>query len=130
LLDAGESFLQILSCLLVSNGFQGSGFGLCQEDAFNGLAVKGMVTNGMVKGHVDVIGVVGFFEVKDEAGMKAAVAGVFLLEPGKERFCCLPQGEEGLFDGFKAVADLFRTPVLRLFRGFPCPVRQALMLCH
>ena len=122
MLDAGESFLQILSCLLVSNGFQGSGLGLCQEDAFNGLAVKGMVTNGMVKGHVDVIGVVGFFEVKDEAGMKAAVAGVFLLEPGKEGFCCLPQGEEGLFDGLQAVADLFGNAMLRLFHGFACSI--------
>ena len=106
MLDAGESFLKILSCLFISNGFQGSGFGLCQEDAFNGLAVKGMVTKGMVKGHVDVIRVVGFFQPKDEAGMKAAVSWVFFLEPGKERFCALSQGEESLSDRFKAVANL------------------------
>ena len=107
MLDGGKRFLQIFSCLFVSKGFQGSGLGPCQEDAFNGLAVKGMVTKGMVKGHGDVIGVVSFFEVKDEAGMEAAVSWVCLLEPGKEGFCCLPQGEESLSDRLQAVADLF-----------------------
>jgi len=60
-----------------------------------------------VKGHVDVIGVVGFFEVKDEAGMEAAVSRVGLLEPGKEDRGCVPEGEESLSDRFKTVADLF-----------------------
>ena len=122
MLDAGKSLLQIPSCLFVSNGFQGSGFGPCQEDAFNGLGVKGVVTKGMLKGHVDVIGVVGFFEVKGEAGMETAVSRVRLLESGQEGFCCLPQGEEGLFDGLQAVADLFGTAMLRLFHGFACSI--------
>ena len=92
MLDAGQCFLKLFSGLFVSDGFQGPGFGLCQEDAFDGLGVKGVVAKGMVKGHVDVIGVVGFFELKDEAGMEAAVSGVGLLEPGKEGFCCRPPG--------------------------------------
>ena len=105
--DVGQCLLQRFSCLFVSDGFQGPGLGFCQEDAFDGLAVKGPVTKGMVKGPVDVIGVVGFFEVKDEAGLEAAVSGVSLLEPGKEGLGCIPQGEESLSDGFQAVADLF-----------------------
>ncbi len=130
MLDAGESFLKLFSCLFVSNGFQGPGFGLCQEDAFDGLRIEGLVAKGMVKGHGDVIGVVGFFQVKDEAGMKAAVSGVGLFESGKEGFCSVPEGEESLSDRFKAVADLFRTPVLRFFYGFTGTLRESLMLCH
>lgn len=76
MLDAGQCFLQLFSGLFVSKGFQGPGFGFCPEDAFDGLGIKGLVTQGMVKGHVDVIGVVGFFEVKDEAGLEAGVSGV------------------------------------------------------
>ena len=107
MLDAGQGLLQLFSGLFVADGFQGPGLGFCQEDAFDGLGIKGLVTQGMVKGLVDVMGVVGFFEVKDEAGLEAAVSGVSLLDPGKEDRGCVPQGEESLSDGFQAVADLF-----------------------
>jgi len=130
LLDAGQCFLKLFSCLFVSNGFQGPGFGLCQEDAFDGLRIEGLVAKGMVKGHGDVIGVVGFFQVKDEAGLKAAVSGVGLFESGKEGFCAVPEGEKSLSDRFKAVADLFRTPVLRFFHCVTGAVRASCMLCH
>ena len=79
MLYAGQGLLQLFSGLFVSDGFQGPGLGFCQEDAFDGLGIKGLITKGMVKGPVDVIGVVGFFEVKDEAGMEAAVSGVSFL---------------------------------------------------
>jgi len=68
--------------------------------------------------------------VKDEAGLEAAVSGVSLLEPGQERFGCLPQREESLGDGFQAVADLFGTPVLRFFHGLAGSIGEALMLGH
>jgi hypothetical protein len=105
LIDAGKGFFEISSCLFVQNGFKGPGFCLCHEDALDGLAVKGVVTEGMLEGHVDVIGVVGLLQPKDEAGMKAAVSRIGLLEPDKERLCGLSQGEEGLSDRFKSVAD-------------------------
>lgn len=107
MLDVGQCLLQLFSGLFVADGFQGPGLGFCQEDAFDGLGIKGLVTKGMVKGQVDVIGVVGFFEVKDEAGMEAAVSRVGLLEPGKEDRGCVPEGEESLSDRFETVADLF-----------------------
>lgn len=107
MLDAGQGLLQLFSGLFVADGFQGPGLGSGPQDAFDGLGVKGPVTKGIMKGPVDVIGVVGFFEVKDEAGLEATVSGVSLLEPGQEGFGCLPQREESLSDGFQAVADLF-----------------------
>jgi len=129
LLDTGQGFLQLFSCLFVSNGFQGSGLGFCQENAFDGLAIKGLVTKGMLKGHVDVVSVVGFLQPKDKAGVETAVSREGLLEPVEEDLCCLSQGEESVSDRFKTVADLFGTPVLGFFRGFPCPIMQSFMVC-
>lgn len=106
MLDAGQCFLQLFSGLFVSNGFQGPGFGFCQEDAFDGLGLKGLVTQGMVKGHVDVLGVVGFLQMKDEAGLEAGVSRVGCFEPGKEGICMVAKGEESVSDRFKAIADL------------------------
>jgi len=83
-----------------------------------------------VKGHVDVIGVVGFFEVKDEAGMEAGVSGVGGFEPGKEGVCMVAKGEESVSDRFKTIADLFGGSVLGFFRGFPGPLRETLMVGH
>ena len=105
MLDAGQCFLQLFSCLFVSNGFQSSGLGFCQEDAFDGLGIKGLVTKGMVKGHVDVVCVVGLLQPKYKAGMKAGVSGIGLLEPVEEGLCGLSQGEENLSDRFEAVTD-------------------------
>ena len=130
MLDAGQCFLQLFSGLFVSNGFQGPGFGFCQEDAFDSLGIKGLVTQGMVKGHVDVMGVVGFFEVKDEAGMEAGVSGIGCFEPGKESICMVAQGEESVSDRFKTIADLFGGSVFWFFRDFPCPLRKTLMMGH
>jgi hypothetical protein len=84
----------------------------------------------MVKGHIDVIGVVGFFEVKDEAGMEAGVSGVGGFEPGKEGVCMVAKGEESVSDRFKTIADLFGGSVLGFFRGFPGPLRETLMMGH
>ena len=107
MLDAGQGLLQLFSCLFVADGFQGPGFGFGQEDTFDGLGIKGLVTKGMMQGPVDVISVVGCFEVKDGAGMEAAVSRVGLLEPGQEGRGCVSEGKESLSDGFQTVADLF-----------------------
>jgi hypothetical protein len=130
LLDAGQGFLELFSCLFVSDGFQGSGIGFCQEDAFDGLAIKGLVTKGVLKGHVDVVSVVGLLQPKDKSGVEAAVSGEGFFEPVEKGLCCLSQGEESVSDRFETVADLFGTPVLGFFRGFPCPRRQSFMVCH
>lgn len=130
MLDAGQCFLQLFSGLFVSDGFQGPGCGFCQEDSFDGLGLKGLVTKGMVQGHVDVIGMIGFFEVKDKAGLEAGVSGEGVFEPGKEGFCMVAQGEESVSDRFKTIADFFGSAVLGFFRGFPCPLRETFMVGH
>ena len=127
MLDAGQCFLKLFSGLFVSNGFQGSGLGFCEEDSFDGLGVKGLVTKGMVKGPVDVVGVVGFLQVKDEAGLEASVSREGVFESLEEGLGCLSQGEESVSDRFKTVADLFGSAVLGFFRGFPGSLRETFM---
>jgi hypothetical protein len=40
------------------------------------------------------------------------------------------KGEESVSDRFKAIADLFGGSVFWFFRGFPCPLRETLMMGH
>ena len=77
-----------------------------------------MVGRCVAKGRVDVIGGVVLLEPQDEAGVEAAVSGMFALESRDEVLCCFSQSEKGFFDRFQSVTHFGVHAMLRVFHHF------------
>jgi len=74
--DFGQNLLKLLPCSFVANGLQGARGRLGPEDPLDGPGLKGLITDGVLDGPVDILTLIVLLHAQNGSGLEPTVSGV------------------------------------------------------
>ena len=125
--DFRQSVLELLPCSFVANRLQGARGRLGPKNPLDGSGLKGLITDGVLKGAVNILTLVMLFHPQNGSSLKPTVSRMPFREPLEKGLCHLSQFQKGLPNWLQTIANLFGLEVIRVFYPFAKAGRVSLV---